>query len=185
MNNSQQMNDFDYLKIYVKKPKTERIINHYKTFGWTLKSQTENDRYEDILDLTFERPHKIKNKDELQLLQVYMEDKLNKLGMIEKNKAPKTTIFSLTFGVFGIALTIIGLLFCFNQLVGLNLALSIFIVVLGTIFTIIALIIIPQLHKKELIDFKQKSTLIESEINQVCDKATKLLGGNQNESKTK
>ena len=69
--------EYDELRLYVKKTKKDEIVNHYKVFGWNLVSINENKRYEDIVDLEFKRPHKIKEKDELQLLQVYMEENVN------------------------------------------------------------------------------------------------------------
>ena len=62
--------NYDTLNLYVKKIKAEEIKERYKNFGWILFNEQENATYEDILDLTFTRPHKIENKDELQLMQV-------------------------------------------------------------------------------------------------------------------
>ena len=56
--------NYDSLKLYVKKNKSKEIIEHYKLFGWELAEEFENKKYEDILDLTFCRAHKIENKDE-------------------------------------------------------------------------------------------------------------------------
>lgn len=173
--------EFDTLNIYVKKSKSNEIIDSYKTFGWQLKSESENNQYEDIVDLAFEREHKIKNKDELQLLQVYMEDKLNEMGKLEKNKNPKTTAFGLFFGVTGIALIVFGALFGFKVLLGINLGLSIGMSFIGIIFLILTIIFIPKLSKKELNYFNSRHSQLMSDVKEIKQKAASLFGGDKNE----
>lgn len=170
-------NDFDTLTLYVKKSKSKDIISNYQKFGWVLVSQTENSRYEDIEDIMLERPHFVENKDELQLLQVYMEEKLNAIGKLERNKYPKTTSFGLIFGVFGLALLILSALFAFHVLNGSNLALNIVMASVGILFLISTAIVIPKLKNKEQKHFKVTHLNLTSEINQITKKATSLSGG--------
>ena len=77
-------NKFDTLNLFVKKIKRQDVVDTYTSLGWKLLTEKENDRYEDIIDLTFLRPHKIQNKDQLQLMQVYTEDNLNEIAKLEK-----------------------------------------------------------------------------------------------------
>ena len=171
----------DSLTIYVKKSKSNEIKENYSLFGWQVVSEAENRSYEDILDITFSRPHKIKNKDELQLLQVYLEDKLNSLAKLERNKTPKTTAFGLFFGVLGIIFSIFGALFAFNLLSGLSTFCSITISCVGIVFLILTLLITPKLYKKEIISFKNKFSELENNIQNICEKANSLFRGENHE----
>ena len=126
--------NYDSLKLYVKKNKSKEIIEHYKLFGWEVLEEFENKKYEDILDLTFCRPHKIKNKDELQLLQVYMEERLNEQAKIEKHKHSKTTSIGLCLGVIGVGLITLGLLACLKVIMFVSLIGGILLAVSGSIF---------------------------------------------------
>ena len=179
--NQKKYNDFDTLTLYVKKLKAVEIIESYKTFGWELVEECENKRYEDIVDLTFNRPHKIKNKDELQLLQIYMENNLNAKAKLEKNKHQKSTSFGLIFGVLGLILMLNGFLHIFGVLEGFKLIGGIVIASIGFMFLITTLIVIPKLLNKEHSYFKEKHALYEHEIDEICKKATSLLGGENNE----
>jgi len=174
--------DFDKLSLYVKKYKAEEIIEHYKNFNWKLVSESENKKYEDIVDLTFIRKHKIENKDELQLLQVYMEERLNNVGKLEKNRNSKATAFGLGVGVFGLLLLIFGLMCCFQCFLLLNLTMSIICSCIGLILVIIFAIFLPKISKKEKSDFITNKQKIETEINEICKKALSLIGGDKNEN---
>ena len=48
-------------------------------------------------------------------------------------------------------------------------------------FLITTLIVIPKLLNKEHNYFKEKHALYEHEIDEICKKATSLLGGENNE----
>ena len=78
------MEDKDNLHLYAKKSKLNLVEECYESIRKKKTAQEENKRYDDLVDLSFERPHKIKNKDDLQLLQIHMEHHLNKLGRIER-----------------------------------------------------------------------------------------------------
>lgn len=163
--------EYDTLTLYAKKNKVEEVVENYKIFGWELVNETENDRYEDILDLSFVRPHKIKNKDELQLRQVYMEDRLNSLGKLEKHKNSKTTAFGLCLGTIFLALIVCGLYLIISSS---SLAWGIVLTAVGVILLIFELIFLPKLHKKEKLDYETKTLGLKQELKEILDSAKQL-----------
>lgn len=173
--------EFDVLNLYVKKDQAEKIIENYKIFGYEISEKIENKKYEDIYDLTLIRKHKIKNKDELQLLQVYMEENLNEQAKITKNKYSKTTIFALCFGVFGLIFIILGILNLINIFNFLNIISEIIILSFGGLCFLLGIIIIPKIYKNEKIDFCQNKKRLEKQLQIICEKATSLTG-EENES---
>ena len=102
--------EYDTLTLYVKKNKSTGIIKHYKIFGWELVEEADNNMYADLVDLTFIRSHKIKNKDELQLQQVYMEETLNKLGKLDKFKHAKSASVGLSVGTIILAFIVFAVI---------------------------------------------------------------------------
>ena len=52
----------DILTLYVKKDKVQQVVQYYKNFGWDIVKQTNNDWFIDLMDLTFARQSKIKNR---------------------------------------------------------------------------------------------------------------------------
>lgn len=174
-------NDFDTLTLYVKKLKANEIIEYYKTFGWVLENETENKKYEDLIDLTLKRPHQIENKDELQLMQVYMEEKVNKIGKIEHHKHSKTTAFCLFFGVIGLFMLIVGVFSLLNIIKDVNFIVSIVFSVIGSVFSLLTAICTPIIYKKELLNFQITHKNLSKELKQILDKASLLVGGGNNE----
>lgn len=170
-------NNMDSLKIFAKKGKCADIVEKYNCFGWKLSEKSENDRYEDIVDLTFARPHKIENKDELQLFQVYMEDDLNAIAKLERNKHAMATAFGLFF--FPVALILIGfgILFCLNILPVLGLIGGICFCAVGVIIAAVAGILLPKIIKKEKTKFEQSHGKLNKQLEGICEKAKGLTGG--------
>ena len=84
--------NFDYLDIIVKKKSEQEISNAYSAFLWNKIYKKEDRRYNDVVHLSFRRPHKINNKDSLQLLEVYYESALNNRADLEIKKHSKSKI---------------------------------------------------------------------------------------------
>lgn len=169
--------EYDNLTLYVKKTKAEDVVKHYHKFGWELVSNEENKRYEDIVDLAFKRPHKIEEKDELQLLQVYMEENLNKTAKLERNKYSKTTAFALFFGVIGLTLFVLSVLNAVKVLNWYGLVTLIILGSVGLVFLIITAIFTPMLFKKDKINFNLQKNNLSEELSIICKKASILTGG--------
>lgn len=168
--------EYDKLHVYVKKGLSSNIIEYYKLLGWQFEKKSENERYEDIVDLSFYRSHNIENKDELQLTQVYMEEKLNALGKIQKRKHSISTALALCFGVIGVSFLALGILTILNILYFLGLAVGITLTALGAILVIAGCILIPRIVKKEREKFDVNQEKLNKELQELCDKAKALTG---------
>lgn len=176
-------NERDSLTLYVKRTLANEIVEYYNILGWELDEERDNKRYEDIVDLVFSRPHKIENKDELQLFQVYMEERINKLAKLGKYKHTLTTSLGLCFGVIGLALIAFGLLISLNVLHILNLIFGICFASAGLIIVVTGSCIIPRIFKKENEKYSTERAIIESELKAICQKASTLQGGTNEPAK--
>ena len=103
-------NNYDYLDATVKKHSMEQLIAHYKVLGWEYLDGRDDKIYYDIKHIVLRRPHAIAYKDELQLLQVYLESAWNRIGKAEANPCPRTLFAGLFFGIISLAAIILGLL---------------------------------------------------------------------------
>ena len=171
-------NEFDYLTIYAKKEKANEIISHYSAFGYTKIDVKENNRYEDLIDITFSRPHKIKNKDELQLNQVYIEEKINELARIEKHKHSKTTSIGLSLGTLCISLITLGILSIVNIINTIPLVFAITFIAFGIVLLILELIFLHKIYKNENLFYKTNSEKLLTEIAEIIKTAHSLIGEN-------
>ena len=106
-----------------------------------------------------------------------MEDKLNHLGKIEKNKNPLTVALGLCFGVFGALLLILGALFAFAILQVLGMIGGILLAVVGCILLIIGGIWTPKIYRKEKIQYEKTHAILEQEIEEITKEAMSLVRG--------
>lgn len=166
----------DILTLYVKKDKVQQVVQYYKNFGWDIVKQTNNDWFIDLMDLTFARESKIKNKDELQLLQIYMEEKLNTQAKLENYKAPKSFMLGSSVGLLVLFLIIIGIIFITKS----SFVLGTIFVFIGISVAIFVMIIIPKLYKIEKLAHDRKIRILSYQIQKICKRAV-MLSGDRNE----
>ena len=175
--------NYDTLNLYVKKIKAEEIKERYKNFGWILFNEQENATYEDILDLTFTRPHKIENKDELQLMQVYMEERINSIGKIERHKHSKSTSIGLCLGTFTLLLLALGLWLIITQYtITSSLVFGIISTAFSVFFIVLEAVFFPKLIKHENKSFKEKYDKLYKEADDLCKKAINLRGNSHEQN---
>lgn len=147
-------NDYDKIVLYVKDNKTKIIIDSYQKLGWQLINSVCNHRYRNIMDLTFIRPHKIVNKDILQLLQVYMEIELNKLAKVERNKYSLTLSLGISMLTFGLGFIICGIIQLFNLGVRIDKFLGFTSLVIGLLFFTLIYLIIPKFYRRDVFKYE-------------------------------
>ncbi|MCD8295139.1 MAG: hypothetical protein LUE27_07865 [Clostridia bacterium] len=103
------LEEYDHIYVTVRRDKLKDLKVCYEQFGWEEVECQEHKVYDNLLDMTFRRPHKIADKDELQLLQVHLEEALNAVGKYEKAPKRKTRAFVSCLGVLAFLLLAIGL----------------------------------------------------------------------------
>jgi len=106
-------NEFDQISLVLKKDVMELMLSYYAEFGWREYERYEDKRYIDLVHLTLVRPHRIPNKDKLQLLQVRLEFEVNSLARERRNKHSGSLIVGLTLLVFILSLLGIGIALLF------------------------------------------------------------------------
>ena len=168
--------NFDSLTLFVKESKVDEIVKHYKDFGWELIDKCENERYEDTIDLTFSRPHKINNKDEIQLRQVYMEEYLNALGKLDRHKHSKTTAIGLCMGSIIATLLVLGVWLLVAGNTTTTFVFGVVLLSLSLIFCVVEIFLLIKLFKKEKEYYIVESRRLEKEVNDICSKVRVLLG---------
>ena len=186
MKTKKNFKDFDYQTIVVKKDKADEILKRYECLQWKVVEAREHAQYEDLIEVEIQREHNLKNKDELQLLQIYIENDLNQIAKAERNKHSKTTALGLLFGVFLVCFLASGVtLLCLMQ------NLTTFIVspiLLGFALGLIVLeaVLLPKIFKKEKIVFSEKLEKYNTQLDLACQNAMALSGddyGNNKEEK--
>lgn len=174
-------NNYDKLVLYVKNEQSYEIIKYYEALGYELISKHENKKYSDTIDLTFVRPHKICNKDALQLLQVHLETELNKLGKCKKYKHSLSINLGLTLGFLGVLFFVFSL----NKLLMATILYKKIIFscfgLVGLIIIFINLVIVPKIIKKEKQNFLDSSYKINKNIKKILKKIKETRGLNDKE----
>ncbi len=109
--------DNDFLSVTGKRQASEHVIKRYGDFGWKLIEKKDDRFYGDTVHMSFRRPHFIKNKDELQLLQVRLEIAYNNTGKLARKINTRaalsviaTTLVAAAFIVGGVFMILNGVL---------------------------------------------------------------------------
>ena len=166
--------NFDYIDIIVKKENRQEIIDAYSTFLWEKTQESEDKRYNDVVNLSFRRNIKVKNKDRLTYLQVSYETALNKRANIKFNKHSKSKIaicnvaFCSLASLFGVGVFI----YFYKSILSIILA-SLF----ATLIFFIAFICMKKIKKKiakENQDFIDKTKMIDEEIKEILSSVNNL-----------
>ena len=140
-------NKFDLLSLYVKRNKKDEILQYYQCFNWKLKEENANKMYVDIVDLVLIRPHTLCNKDNLQLLQVYMEESLNKKAKLEQKKYPRSTSCGFV-GMFIVLVSLVfSLVFKLNLLNVVGQVLFMLCVLLGVVAIVVVIVVVSKKKK--------------------------------------
>lgn len=182
--NKEEFEDYDFLTVYVKSNAVNKIISYYKLFRWELKNQERNKKFKNVENLTFFRPHKIENKDELQILQVDMEFEISKIERNDKYKYSKSTCVGLSIGFAGLLLFIIGLSLIISE------NSSVGIIILGAIIGIVGVVLFAlasytatKMQRKERIKFIRGKRESRNNILHICEEAYKLMENLNGKSK--
>lgn len=169
--------NYDTLEITVRTDKEWDLREKYKKFGWIQYESSGDAIYDNLVHISFYRPHQIEHKDELQLLQVNMETAINALSKAERYKNLKSMICG------SVILAITSLFLIIGAIVP-ALMYSVFHLVFGITFGVLALItlivgIIKNVKRREREEDKfNKLTLrLNSEIASACSRAEELSGG--------
>jgi len=103
--------NYDRLFVTVKLNKLEEPEKCYDALGWECvgKKNVRGGR----VQINYRRPHRVENKDELQLLQVYLEAALNEEGKLDTRSMPLTAAVGVITGFLTVALAVLGLCLTF------------------------------------------------------------------------
>ena len=172
--------NFDYITIYVKKNMIDAVRKNYEILGWQILEEKENDNYEDIIDVTFFRPHKIENKDDLQILQVYTEDRLNKLAKLERDKYAKSLISTLSIEIVAVFVLLYGINSLIKVWKFVSMLLSISAIVIGGAMVVLGFVLLPVIRKKEKANYIFQKDKLINELGQIYQNIS-TLGGDKNE----
>lgn len=160
----------DYLQVSIKQDKQEEIEKYYKAFGWEKVSEEDDERFSNLVYITYSRDHFVDNKDALQLMQVKLEHKLNERAKCEHIKNSKSISLGLILGVLGLGLVGLGIAFwaviwgIFVSIVGLG------VVVLNVLLT-------RRIRAKEEQKYSALITQCNNDLDKIYAYVLSLTGG--------
>ena len=166
--------NYDYIDIIVKKENVDEVVCSYGKFLWQELYRKEDKRYSDVIHVSFYRARDIKNKDRLQLLQVYYEFALNEKAEAfdKKHRKSNAGIFNLAFFATFILVGLWWLIFYIRTL-------PIFLVGIVSTSIIVILVVffgekIKNLRKREKQKFKIKEEETAIKINEIIKEVSSL-----------
>ena len=173
--------NWDYLDIFVKNNNFEEVKSSYQDFGWIYVKHQQDSMYDNVQVVHFKRSHTIKNKDELQFLQVGLDNTLIKKGYLEKTKHNPSIICGITLGLLCALLLLTPVILNFNY------AIFNFWTILcgsvGFLLTGFTIWFILHLTKKEKLYFAKKQDELNQKICAYREQAKNLCGGQISEER--
>lgn len=172
--------EYDYITLYVRAEKVEIVERCYEKFLWKVVKKENNNKFNDIVDITFKRKHKIENKERLQLLQIYMEDNLNRTDKYEQNKFAKSTILGLTMGLLFLLFIGLGIWLIHGFPSLFTTILGIASIVFSIVIQVFIIILLPHFINLEREKFLNNINSLKKELENYLLEAS-TLSGEQNE----
>ena len=167
-------NEYDSLSLALKANESQRMLSYYEAFGWEEYDSREDRRYFDIVHVKLKRKHKIENKDRLQLLQVKMENEVNRFAVDRKYKHSRSVSVGATLSVFSIAAIGFSTFFIIRKLV---IPLAVSVGALGVVMPFITIPLVKKIVENEKKNYALKFKEMTSKISRIISEAKKLSGG--------
>jgi len=176
VNEEKDIVNFDYLTVIINKEKKADVLENYACFGWEVINLKDINNAT-AMEIEFKRPHKIKNKDDLQYIQVNMESELNKIGKLEINKHSKSTAFGIVLGIISLSMIVLGLIMSIKNYVEINLFIGgIMLCITGITLLSLMTFYMIKLSKKEKDVFKERLEKSSKLLENYCKIAKELRG---------
>lgn len=170
--------NYDYLTITAKVEREAEIIASYATLGWETVSVSEDKKFFDLDVIEFRRPHKIENKDRLQLLEVKLETLLNKYGVLRHKRKAKSATFGLVGGIFGCIALAAGIALLVTEIAELAAVVTGAIaIVIGLAMLTVVGVFMRRVAETEARDYSEKMAAVLKGIDEVCASAKELTRG--------
>ena len=166
----------DTISIKSKRRAAEHIIERYGDFGWSLTERNDDKLYENIVHLTFTRPHTIENRDELQLLQVRLEIAYNDMGRFSAKIPVRATLAGILLGLLALGLIAGGILLLLLLEGTMSLIFCTLLCVMAAAVAILCVILARTALKRDRVKY---SCLIEEQVQKIeelCKRARALRG---------
>lgn len=164
---------YDIVSCDIKKKDVEEIINIYTALGYNIHSNEDSDLYLDSRHLIFYRDHILKNKDQLQYIQVNIEMKINEVSFKNQNKYIPLILISTLLIILSTGLLACGFTLIFLLSGTLYFTLSIVSFILSAILFLFITFYILKRRKKIDIKFnaykKKMHELIEEDIKKALE----------------
>jgi hypothetical protein len=168
--------NFDRLAVTIKLDVEKEIVKRYSSFGWQEIERVEG-RFFDVIHVLFIRPHKIANKDKLQLLQVNMELAVNRAARLEMNKNAKTAALSALVGLLGCGMIAGGVCLAVLLKGVLPIVFGSLLCTLGALEVVAFIPLLRKISKRERAEFQKNYSSAIDQIKVACASAAALSGG--------
>lgn len=166
--------EYDYVAITVKSSVEKEVLDGYACFKWEVQERKER---KDSVDLVLRRPHRIENKDRLQLLQVNMEKATENLIKYKQYKFTVIKAVAFYFALLGILAIISGLSLAASGGNALLISTGTVIAMSGLAALVISGVFLRRTAAKDRALAVARLKEAAQEIKKACGEAERLING--------
>ena len=164
-------NEYDSLSVLIKRKESSAILSYYNSFGWEEYERRDDRRYFDIIHIKLKRRHKIPNKDRLQLLEIEMENAINRLAVLRGKKHWRTVAFAVLLSILSLFIAAIGVSLVLYKLSPLGVSL----IALAVLPSFFALPLLRKNFDSENKAYASKFKETTATIGRIIAKAERLI----------
>lgn len=170
---NKKMVTYDYKTVTAGAKTAAQIIDIYETLGWELAKQNETFGYGAVL--SFRRDRKIKNREQLNRIQVRLDDALSSTGVLEKEKTRLATAAGISIGTAGTLIFGGGMCLCLLNPVMWSYIVGSVLGVVGGGIAYLAYLAYKKLRKKKTAEMDIAIEKKRDEISRLCEDAQRLF----------
>lgn len=165
---------YDYKTVVAGDKAALEIVDSYQALGWEVVNHGDT-LLPGYMSVNFKRNRKIKNKEQLNRLQVKLDDAINNIAVLEKKKTQSAVVTSLVVGIIGALIFGGGLSLCL-------LMSALWSYVLGGVLSAAGLAVCGlgylsyvKVRAKKTVEMDIYIDKKRDEISQICEEARKFF----------
>lgn len=166
----------DKISLNLRREAAEHVEECYRDLGWQVDGVREDKSDEGMLTVDFFRPHKIDNKDELQLLQVRLDIALNDIGKNVARRSLRAMWTGLVLGIATLAFLLQGVMMLVLFSGAAAIAFGVIACACGVACGALCTVFTVKLYKIDCAKSERYIEVKTGEIGEICARAKFLRG---------
>ncbi len=168
--------NYDSLSVAVKENIAAEMKDWYGAFGWKITNEYNDKLYVDIVHMDFIRPHKIENKDRLQLLQVRFEMTANVIAKANRKAKTGAGVTGVLLFLLGAAIIACGAVLALWTDKAMYIISGLIVIFAGILFWVLSIVLCINMHKYDKQRYTAYAGVLTENLRSIVKEAAAITG---------